>query len=83
MSIAGAKIDIVVLVVLNGEQTEDILFGFNGVVQHIRPGTVFLSCATLSQNLALKLGEKCAQSGSVKTSEGNLTVMASGFSSCF
>ena len=32
ISIAGAKTDSVVSVVLNGEQTEDILFGFNGVV---------------------------------------------------
>ena len=43
ISIAGAKSNVVISVLLNGEQTEDILFGSNGIVQHMRPGTVVLS----------------------------------------
>ena len=94
ISAAALESDVVISVVLNGEQTEDILFGSNGVVQHMRPGTVVLSCATLSPNLAREFGEKCAQNdvlyldapisgGSVKASEGNLTVMASGSRNAF
>ena len=94
ISAAGMKSDVVISVVLSGEQTEDILFGFNGVVQHMRPGTVVLSCATLAPNLARNFGKRCAQNsvlyldapisgGSVKAAEGKLTVMASGSRSAF
>ena len=86
---AGIRSDAVVSVVLNGEQTESILFGPNGVVQHMRPGTVVLSCATLAPDLARDFAKRCDQDkvlyidapisgGSVKAAEGNLTIIASG-----
>lgn len=91
---AGAQSDVVVSVVLNGAQTVDILFGDNGIVPHMRPGSVVVSCATMSPDLARDLAARCdafqilyidapISGGSVKAAEGALTMMASGNVSSF
>jgi len=91
---AGAQSDVVVSVVLNGAQTVDILFGDNGIVPHMRPGSVVVSCATMSPDLARDLAARCdafqilyidapISGGSVKAAEGALTMMASGSVSSF
>ncbi|XDZ67489.1 L-threonate dehydrogenase [Alphaproteobacteria bacterium LSUCC0226] len=91
---AGAQSDVVVSVVLNGAQTVDILFGDNGIVPHMRPGSVVVSCATLAPDLARDLAARCdafqilyldapISGGSVKAAEGALTMMASGSASSF
>lgn len=91
---AGAQSDVVVSVVLNGAQTVDILFGNNGIVPHMRPGSVVVSCATVAPDLARDLAARCdafqilyldapISGGSVKAAEGALTMMASGSASSF
>ena len=91
---AGAQSDVVVSVVLNGAQTVDILFGDNGIVPHMRPGSVVVSCATVAPDLARDLAARCdafqilyldapISGGSVKAAEGALTMMASGNVSSF
>jgi len=91
---AGARSDVVVSVVLNGAQTADVLFGDEGIVAHMRPGSVVVSCATLAPDLARDLAARCdafqvlyldapISGGSVKAAEGALTMMASGSSSSF
>jgi len=91
---AGAQSDVVVSVVLNGAQTVDILFGDNGIVPHMRPGSVVVSCATVPPDLARDLAARCdafqilyldapISGGSVKAAEGALTMMASGSASSF
>lgn len=91
---AGAQSDVVVSVVLNGAQTADILFGNNGIVPHMRPGSVVVSCATVAPDLARDLAARCdafqilyldapISGGSVKAAEGALTMMASGSASSF
>jgi len=91
---AGARSDVVVSVVLNGTQTADVLFGDKGIVAHMRPGSVVVSCATLAPDLARDLAARCdafqvlyldapISGGSVKAAEGALTMMASGSSSSF
>ena len=91
---AGAQSDVVVSVVLNGAQTVDILFGDNGIVPHMRPGSVVVSCATVAPDLARDLAARCdafqilyldapISGGSVKAAEGALTMMASGSASSF
>jgi len=91
---AGAQSDVVVSVVLNGAQTVDILFGDNGIVPHMRPGSVVVSCATVAPDLARDLAARCdafqilyldapISGGSVKAAEGALTMMASGSVSSF
>ncbi|MGA1444699.1 MAG: L-threonate dehydrogenase [Candidatus Puniceispirillaceae bacterium] len=91
---AGAQSEVVVSVVLNGAQTVDILFGDNGIVPHMRPGSVVVSCATVAPDLARDLAARCdafqilyldapISGGSVKAAEGALTMMASGSASSF
>ncbi|MBL6596859.1 MAG: NAD(P)-dependent oxidoreductase [Candidatus Puniceispirillum sp.] len=91
---AGARSHVVVSVVLNGAQTADVLFGDKGIVAHMRPGSVVVSCATLAPDLARDLAARCdafqvlyldapISGGSVKAAEGALTMMASGSSSSF
>ena len=89
-----AKSNVVVLVVLNGIQTEDLLFGVKGVVPQMRAGSVIVSCATLAPETAQRLADKCKHyrvlyldapisGGPVKASEGALTIMASGPKAAF
>ena len=54
-----SKSDVVVSVVLNGPQTEDLLFGAEGVVPQMKSGSVVVSCATLAPETAQRLAKKC------------------------
>ncbi len=86
---AAAGADVVVTVVVNAEQTDDVLFGPRGAAGAMRPGTVIVSCATMSPERARALA-KAAEArgclyvdapisgGSVRAAEGALTVLASG-----
>lgn len=90
---AGA-FDIAVIVVLNAGQTESVLFGENGIVSTMKKGAAVISCATVSPAFAKKMADKCAKKGvhyldapisggSVKASQGKLSVMASGSPDAF
>lgn len=85
---------IVVLVVVNGAQTETVLFGPDGVVAAMAPKTVIVSSATMDPAAARNLAERCAQAGLyyldapmsggvIRAGEGKLTFMASGSTEAF
>ena len=91
---AVEKSSVVILVVLNGAQTEDLLFGVKGVVPRMQAGSVVVSCATLAPETAQRLADKCKDfqvlyldapisGGPVKASDGALTIMASGPKAAF
>ncbi len=91
--VAG-DLDGVVVVVLNAAQTESVLFGPDGVVPHLKPGAVVLSCATVPPEFAKGMEEGCGargvhyldapiSGGSVKAAAGQLSVMASGTPEAF
>lgn len=84
----------VVVVVLNAAQTESVLFGEDGIVAKLNPGTVVVSCATESPDFAREMEARCAQhevlyldapisGGAVKSAQGALTIMASGSPAAF
>jgi len=88
------QFNIAVVVVLNAPQTETVLFGKNGFIPKMQPGTAILSCATVSPQFARTMAERCEQygvlyidgpisGGSVKAAEGRLSVMASGTPEAF
>lgn len=90
----GGSLDAVVVVVLNASQTEDVLFGENGVVPLMKQGSVVLSCATVSPDFAKEMEHRCASfgvhyldapisGGAVKAAKGALSVMASGTAEAF
>ncbi|PAU79518.1 L-threonate dehydrogenase [Halomonas salipaludis] len=89
-----ADCDIVVLLVVNGEQVEQVLFGEQGLVGKLAPGSLVLQCATVAPSQARGLGERLAgaglamldapvSGGAGKARSGDLSVMASGDAAAF
>ena len=83
-----------IVVVLNAEQTEHVLFGDSGIVPLMKPGSVVIACATVSPDFAREMERRCnavdvhyldapISGGSVKAAEGCLSVMASGSPNAF
>lgn len=86
--IAGT-LDAVAIVVLNAPQTEEVMFGPDGVVAMLTPGAVVIACATVAPDFARAMATRCAQAGvhyldapisggSKKAAEGALSIMAAG-----
>jgi putative dehydrogenase len=92
-SIAG-DLDVVVVVVLNADQTEAVLFGENGVVPLLKVGACVLVCATVAPEFARKMEVRCQNfdvhyldapisGGATKAVNGQLSVMAAGTAAAF
>jgi L-threonate 2-dehydrogenase len=88
------ELDAVAIVVLNATQTEDVLFGKEGLVTRLSPGAVVIMCVTVAPEYARSAAERCAargiyfldapiSGGSVKAANGKLSVMASGAPEAF
>lgn len=84
----AADCDIVITVVVNAEQTETVLFGDNGVVAALRPGSLIIGCATVAPTFAVELGQRLAEKGllyldapisggAAKAAAGQMTMMTS------
>jgi putative dehydrogenase len=91
---AAKDADIVVSVVVNGAQTEAVLFGPDGVAGTMKPGAVFISSATMDPAVARDLAQRVEalgpyyldapiSGGAVKAASGALTIMASGSRQAF
>ena len=89
-----ADIEVAVLVVLNAAQTEDVLFGQNGIAAQMRKGATVIACATVppefardmearAQTLGLHYLDAPISGGAVKAANGALSVMASGSEDAF
>ena len=57
----GEQCDIVITLVVNAVQTEQVLFGENGVVRRLRPGSLVIACATVAPDFAVQLGQRLAE----------------------
>ena len=96
----GALVDIasglnaVVVVVLNAAQTQEVLFGAQGVVPLLSPGSVVIACATVPPAFARDMAQRCEalgvhyldapiSGGSAKAAQGKLSIMASGTAAAF
>ncbi|HET8802839.1 MAG TPA: L-threonate dehydrogenase [Marinobacter sp.] len=86
--------DIVLLVVVNAVQVEQVLFGNDGLVGSLKPGSLVIQCATVAPSTARELGERLGKAGiemldapisggAAKARAGQLSVMASGHSTAF
>ncbi len=86
--------DIIVSVVVNGAQTEAILFGPNGIANTMKAGSVFISSATMDPAVARDLSQRVEalgfhyldapiSGGAAKAATGELTIMASGSEQAF
>ncbi|MGB1011871.1 MAG: L-threonate dehydrogenase [Thiolinea sp.] len=90
----AAELDTVVVVVLNADQTEAVLFGDQGVVPKLKAGAVVIACATVAPEFAAEMAARCAtynvhyldapiSGGAVKAANGQLSIMASGSAEAF
>ena len=83
--------DVVVSVVVNAAQTEEILFGTktsSGIVDSLKPGSVFIMCSTVDPNLSISFESRLAEKnilyvdapisgGALKAASGEMTMMTS------
>jgi putative dehydrogenase len=91
---AAGDADIVVSVVVNGAQTEAILFGAGGVAETLPKGAVFISSATMDPDVARRLAKQLEATGRLyldapisggaqRAAQGELTILASGSAAAF
>ncbi len=87
-------LDVVVSVVVSEDQTHAILFGDAGIAAALKPGSVFVSCATVSPGFARRTATSLAErgihyldapisGGAAKAAAGSLTIMAAGTREAF
>ncbi len=89
-----AACDVVVVLVVNAEQVEAVLFGEQGVAARLAPGSLVIQCATVAPVFARDLGGRLdamglamldapVSGGAAKARSGELSVMASGTPAAF
>lgn len=90
----GAAVDALVIVVVNAQQVDAVLFGEDGAAAHLKPGSIVVSCVTVSPEYAEALGEKLkamdlvlidapVSGGAAKAAAGQMSVMAAGDPAAF
>ncbi len=86
---AAANAQIAVIVVVNADQTEDVLLGSGGLADALPKGAVVMSCATMDPERARALAKAIEakglhyldspiSGGAARAAEGALTILASG-----
>jgi L-threonate 2-dehydrogenase len=81
--------NVIVSLVINAEQTEQVLFGHGGCAGTMRPGSVFVMCSTVDPNWSADIEHRlgtldllyldCPVSGGpARAATGELTLMAAG-----
>jgi 3-hydroxyisobutyrate dehydrogenase len=91
---AAADADCVIAVVVNADQTEAVMFGTDGCADSMKPGSVFVSSATMAPERARALSARFEATGrhyldapmsggATRAAEGQLTMLASGTAEAF
>ena len=90
----GATVDALLILVVNAQQTEEVLFGAEGAAVQLLPGSVVIASATVSPEFAEALGQRLealqlqfidapVSGGAAKAAAGEMSVMASGSPAAF
>ena len=90
----AAHCDVVMLLVVNAQQTEEVLFAEGGLAHEMRPGSVVVTSATVDPALPALWARRLApreielidgpvSGGARKAEEGQMTIMASGREQAF
>lgn len=90
----GATVDALLILVVNAQQTEEVLFGEHGAAAQLLPGSVVIASATVSPEFAEALGQRLealqlqfidapVSGGAAKAAAGEMSVMASGSPAAF
>ena len=83
------QLEAVIIVVLNEQQTRDIIFGEDGIANKLKNNTLIMVCTTVSPDFAKEMDKNCGKigllyldapisGGSKKSLEGKLSYMISG-----
>ncbi len=91
---AAADCDVLVVVVLNGKQTQSVLFDEGGWAGQMRKGATIIACATVAPEFSKDMERRCGahglhyldapiSGGAAKAGMGELSVMASGSKAAF
>lgn len=90
----AAQVQALLIVVVNAQQTEAVLFGEQGAASALAPGSVVIACATVAPEFAEALGTRLAgmglrfidapiSGGAAKAAAGEMSVMAAGAPGAF
>ncbi|QLB18134.1 L-threonate dehydrogenase [Mannheimia granulomatis] len=90
----AAELDAILLLVVNANQVNSVLFGEDGVAQHLKKGSVVMVSSTISAQDAKDISQKLTDfglvmldapvsGGAAKAAQGEMTVMASGSAEAF
>lgn len=93
-AVLAANCAVVVVLVVNAEQVESVMFGAGGAVAAMTPGTAVIMSVTLPPDYAEKLAARLSErsilmldapvsGGEAKAATGEMTVMASGSAEAF
>ena len=85
----AAACGVVISVVVNAEQTEQVLFGANGAAAAMKPGSVFAMCSTVDPKWSIGLEARLEamkllyldapiSGGAARAAKGEITMMTSG-----
>jgi 3-hydroxyisobutyrate dehydrogenase-like beta-hydroxyacid dehydrogenase len=91
---AAAVSDVVITMVVDGDQVADVLLGPEGVATRARPGSLCIDCSTIGPTATRKIAEALEHHGvhlvdapvtgsSPRAEDGTLTIMAGGTSEDF
>lgn len=91
---AAAGLDVLLVVVVNAQQMEALLFGPEGAAARMRPGALVIGCPTVAPREAERVEARLAEAGllyldapisggAARAAAGSLTVMASGAPAAF
>ena len=90
----GAAVPIVIVLVVNADQTESVLFGPAGAASKLAAGSVVIASSTVAPEYAIGLGQRLADKkllmidapvsgGAARAAKGEMTIMASGVPEAF
>ena len=90
----GAKAGVVIILVVNAEQTDAVLFGKDGAADTLAKGSTVIASATVAPEFAMDLGKRLAEKnllmvdapvsgGAARAAKGELSVMGSGTEAAF
>ena len=90
----GAAVPVAIVLVVNAEQTEQVLFGPEGAAHRLAPGSVVVASSTVAPDYAIDLGRRLAErgllmidapvsGGAARAAKGEMTIMGSGVPEAF
>src|SRR6266446_5633568 len=90
----GRKAEVVIILVVNADQTSDVLFGRDGAAGTLASGSVVIASSTVAPEFATDLGERLhakgvlmidapVSGGAARAANGELSIMASGTKDAF